>query len=205
MFRSIIIGNLGANAHVENNNGRPFVSFSVGHNDKFTREDGTVVERTQWISCALNGDGGKLLPFLTKGRQVYVEGRTTLRCYSSEKERRFVAGANLSVDHLELIGGVSDEVPRYLHDEQGLRHNVYKAYYVDMEEAVAVLAGRQSAPLLSAAGEPFVLVPGGWIAKEQAAPQEEKEQVEVFNGETSSEDQTLQQKLSQQESKRHAK
>lgn len=166
MFRASIIGNLGADAHIEQNNGRPFVSFNVAHNDRYTREDGTQVERQQWISCALNGDGGKLLPFLTKGRAVYVEGRCSVRVYSSEKERRMVAGVNISVDHVELIGGQSDIVPSRLFDEQGVMHNVSKSYWINEIEATAVLSGKPSATLMTPSGQRFTLTPPCWIAPE---------------------------------------
>lgn len=197
MFRAIIIGNLGSDAHVEQNNGRPFISFSVAHNDRFVREDGTVKESLQWISCAMNGDGGKLLQFLKKGRSVYVEGRATTRVYSSEKERRMVAGVNISVDHLELIGGQSDEIPSRLIDTTGVMHDVRKAYYLNETEATALLAGQQQATLLSQGGQRYLLNAPCWITLEQAeqqpvqaqqsaaqaATQGSEQEAEIFGGE----------------------
>ncbi len=196
MFRAIIIGNLGADAHVEANNGRPFVSFSVGHNDRFTRPDGTVVETTQWISCALNGSSDNLLPYLKKGKQVYVEGRCRLRCYSSEKERRFVAGANISVDHLELIGGSTDDVPRTLHDENGVMRSVKKAYFIEEHDAKEVLNGRESACLMTASGEQFILTAPCWVTKIAQAIEDKQEEVKVFGEENlDSEAKEMQSKL----------
>lgn len=162
MFRAQVIGNLGADAKVEQNNGRPFVSFNVAHNDRYTREDGTVVEKMQWISCAINGDGGKLLQFLKKGRQVYVEGRASTRVFSSEKERRMVAGVNLSVDHVELIGGAADAVPGRLFDNEGVMHNVNKSYWIDSREH-AILLNRGCNFLYSAAGEQYKLTAPCWV------------------------------------------
>lgn len=193
MFRAQIIGNLGADAHIELNGGRPFVSFNVAHNDRYTREDGTQVERQQWVSCALNGDGGKLLQFLTKGRAVYVEGRCSVRVFSSEKERRMVAGVNISVDHVELIGGQSDPVPSRLFDEQGIMHNVSKSYWIDNNEAESILFGRKSAVLMTPSGQRFTLTPPCWVSPEVSTSPNQENNVgdvqagdavdEPFNGE----------------------
>lgn len=203
MFRAIIIGNLGSDARIEANNGRPFVSFSVAHNDRFVKEDGTVKETSQWISCTLNGDGGKLLPFLKKGRQVYVEGRASVRCFSSEKERRFVAGVNLNVDHLELIGSQVDEVPRVLHDADGVMHNVRKAYFINEDEANAVLKGRESALMFTAAGDNYLLTAPCWITTTPQQNTQQQEQVEVFDGGKADDNSAeLQQKMSNVKSKK---
>lgn len=186
MFRAQIIGNLGADAHVEQNNGRPFVSFSVAHNDRFTKEDGTVKETMQWISCAMNGDGGKLLEYLKKGRLVYVEGRATTRVFSSEKERRMVAGVNISVDHLELIGTQVDAVPARLYDNSGVMHTTQKSYWINEAEAKAILGKAKEAILYSQSGQQFTLSKPCWVAprEEQAAQVEEQSaqsnEVEIF-------------------------
>lgn len=198
MFRTIIIGNLGSDAHVEQNNGRPFVSFRVAHNDRYTKEDGTVVESMTWISCALNGDGGNLLQHLKKGRLVYVEGRSTLRVYSSEKERRMVAGLNLSVDHLELIGGKADEVPSRLFDEQGIMHSVHKSYWIEEREAAIILGQYEKTLLQTPSGEKFVLQKPCWVTPvdNQYTPATQQEQVEVFDGNSdNTEENTLQDKM----------
>lgn len=178
MFRAIVIGNLGSDARVENNNGRPFVSFSVGHNDRYTDSQGNVKETTQWISCAMNGDGGKLLEFLKKGKSVYVEGRCSTRVFSSEKERRMVAGVNLSVDHLELLGGSSDEVPRNLADSQGLLHRTNKAYYIAAEEAKAICGKEKTANLFSVDNRVFLLQKAGWVTPvvQETSVQENKQE-----------------------------
>ena len=180
MFRAQIIGNLGADAHVEQNNGRPFVSFSVAHNDRFTKDDGTVKETMQWISCAMNGDGGKLLEHLKKGRLVYVEGRATTRVFSSEKERRMVAGVNISVDHLELIGSQTDVVPGRLFDRDGVMHTTQKSYWINEAEAKAILGKNKQAVLYSQSGQPFTLSEPCWVAPQADEPQTKEQEPEIF-------------------------
>lgn len=170
MFRAIIIGNLGSDAHVESNNGRPFVSFNVGHNDRYTDAEGQVKETTQWISCALNGDGGKLLPYLKKGKAVYVEGRASTKVFSSEKLRRMVAGVNISVDHLELLPGSPETMPRQVATSEGLLHNVNKAYYLSETEAKAIVGKGKEATVYSPSGQPITLLKNGILLPQEPTP-----------------------------------
>lgn len=129
MLQLEIIGNLGADAQVMTSNGKPFVSFNVAHTERWQGDDGVKHEQTQWVSCALNGDGGNLLQYLKKGTTVYAIGRVSTRVFSSEKERRMVAGLNLSINHIELVGGKTDDVPSRLVDNDGLIVPTFKAYY----------------------------------------------------------------------------
>lgn len=130
MLQLQVIGNLGADAEVKDFNGSKAVSFNVAHTERWTDAEGTKHESTTWVSCLLNGDGGKLLPYLKKGTSVFVEGAGSARAYSSPKERKFVAGLNLNVRHIELIGGKVDEVPRTLCTVNGDLYQTGKAYFV---------------------------------------------------------------------------
>lgn len=134
MLQFTCIGNLGGDAEVKTANGKQFVSFNVGHNDRWTDDAGVVHESTTWVSCALNGDGGRLLPYLKRGACVFVQGRGSVRCYSSPTQRAMVAGANISVDRIELVGGRADDMPRELIAEGGAVVPVYKAYYLSQED-----------------------------------------------------------------------
>lgn len=131
MLKCEIIGNLGADAQVKGENGKQFISFNVAHTDKWADEAGTVHEQTQWVSCIINDVNTKVLPYLLKGKTVYVRGDARLRVFSSEKERRMVAGMTVNVREVELLGGSSDEVPRQLITFDGILVPTYKAYYID--------------------------------------------------------------------------
>lgn len=130
MLHLQVIGNLGADAEVKEFNGSKCVCFNVAHTERWTDEQGIKHESTTWVSCILNGDGGKLLPYLKKGITVFVEGSGSTRCYSSPTEKRFVAGLNLSVRHIELVGGKKEDVPRELCTPDGMVFLTGKAYYV---------------------------------------------------------------------------
>lgn len=163
MNLAIIVGNIGADARVEEANGHKFVTFNVAHNERWTGEDGVQHERIEWISCAWNGDGGKLLQFLKKGRSVLIIGRTSVRCYSSPKERRMVAGQNCAVDRIELIGGAPDIVPSRLYTKDGAELPVYRFFGISQEAAAQLTEGAESAQLVSRSGEAFSVDKNGWV------------------------------------------
>lgn len=158
MLQTTIIGNLGADAEVKELNGRKFVSFNVAHSERWTDENNVQYERTLWVSCTLNGDGGNLLPYLKKGTSIYAIGRTSTRVYSSKKERGFVAGLNLSVTHIELIGGKVDDIPSRLYTAQGREVKVNKAFFIYQEEG-------WNQTLLDKQGNQYYVQQDGWITR----------------------------------------
>lgn len=134
MQRLSIIGNLGSDAEVRaREDNSKFVTFKVADSNRWTDLKGVVHESTQWISCVLNGDGGKILPFLKQGVKVFVEGRPTYRVYSSQKERSVKCGVDIAVSTIELCGGSSDEVPKQLVDADGALVEVSKFFWTSPE------------------------------------------------------------------------
>lgn len=108
MIKVEIIGNLGADAQLQEKNGNKFVAFRVANTDKWIdKSTGQVIESTQWISCTLNGDGGALLPYLKKGTKVFVRGNAQFVIFSSAKTRQMEVGVNLFVREIELCGGAT--------------------------------------------------------------------------------------------------
>lgn len=131
MFKVEVIGNLGADAQIKGENGRQFISFNVAHTDTWTDDAGQKHEQTQWVSCIINDVDSKVRQYLVKGKTVYVRGDARLRVFSSEKERRMVAGITVNVREIELVGGSTRDIPRQLNDKDGLLFNIYEAYYID--------------------------------------------------------------------------
>lgn len=111
MLQLQVIGNLGADAEIKDFNGRKCVAFNVAHTERYKDAQGNQVESTTWVSCLWNGDGGKLLQYLKRGTQVFAEGSMSLRVYDSAKAHAKIAGANLSVRHIELVGGKKEDSP----------------------------------------------------------------------------------------------
>lgn len=174
-----LIGNLGADAKIVDNNGKPFISFNVADTDRWKDEGGNIHESTTWVQCTLNGGAAenKVFEYLKAGTKVFVMGRMRTRVYSSEKERRMVAGVNLYVMQVELVGGSSDEVPRKLIDPKDATiHNVYKAYYVRQEELATM-----SKQLVDKAGQLYDVNEYGFIVPVQAAQKVEESAPQVEN------------------------
>lgn len=164
MLQFQVIGNLGGDARLNEENGNKFVSFNVAHQERWIDANGNQHESVTWVSCIINGDGGKLLPFLVKGRQVYVYGRGSVRQYHSPKLHQLVAGAQIQVDKIELIGGQPEEIPRTLYDMEGIAHSVNKAYWIQPQEAKELGAKKDNpVQLLSKDGRYFSLDSQGWV------------------------------------------
>lgn len=106
MIRIEMIGNLGADAELKDNNGRKFVSFRLAHTDKWKNsQTGQNNVSTIWASCAINGDAHNILPYLKKGVKVFVRGSVQLNVYSSPKSHQMECGLNIAVWEIELCGG----------------------------------------------------------------------------------------------------
>ena len=174
-----LIGNLGADAKIVDNNGKPFISFNVADTDRWKDEGGNIHESTTWVQCTLNGGAAenKVFEYLKAGTKVFVMGRMRTRVYSSEKERRMVAGVNLYVMQVELVGGSSDEVPRKLIDPKDATiHNVYKAYYVRQEELATI-----SKQLVDKGGQLYEVNEYGFILPVQTGQNQEESATQAEN------------------------
>lgn len=155
MFKATIIGNLGANAELHNENGSEFVTFKVAHNERFKSKDGSTNERSVWVSCILNGRADGLMPYLVKGATVALFGDLRLKTYHSAKMHALVAGADLFVRSIDLVGSRPDNIPSRLYDTEGIEHSISKWYYCDTAK------GQQ---LLTQSGEMYTVDANGWVS-----------------------------------------
>ena len=162
MFKATIIGNLGAHAELHNENGSEFVTFKVAHNERFKSKDGSVNERSVWVSCILNGRADGLMPYLVKGATVAIFGDLRLKTYHSAKMHSLVAGADLFVRSIDLVGSRPDTIPSRLYDTDGIEHTVSKWYYCDTAK------GRQ---LLTQSGDMYTVDSNGWVSPTAGANQ----------------------------------
>ena len=79
-------------------NGQSVTSFSVASNRRYTTAAGEQREETEWFNVNAWGRLADLCnQYLTKGRQVYVEGRLSSRSYEGrDGQTRFVNEINLT-------------------------------------------------------------------------------------------------------------
>ena len=152
MLQATVIGNVGADAQVQNKDGREFTTWRVAHNDQWTGQDGVQHNNTIWVDCVMNGKP-KVVEYIKAGTQVVCIGRVSLRTYSSAKDKCMKAGMTIQVESIQLLGGSSDEVPRKLYDDNGVQHDVRKWYLTDVKSCV----------LFSQRGDRFEVDKKGWV------------------------------------------
>lgn len=110
MLQVNLIGNLGADARIQEHNGTRFLSFNVAHSDRVKDSSGNIVERTQWVSVSLNHYSDKLLPYLVRGAKVFVSGKLFAKIWF-DQQRTPNVGLNVLADTLELCGARLEPSP----------------------------------------------------------------------------------------------
>lgn len=163
MLKTSIIGHIGADAVVQSSNGKEFTTLRVAHTDKWTGADGVAHEETVWADIILQGKPA-VLPYLTRGQLVYAEGNTSLRTYSSPKDRCIKAGITINARSIELLGGKSEDVPTVLYKATDGTEVHVKKYY-QSEDCVLTETDEISTPLISRSGEKYVADYLGWVTK----------------------------------------
>jgi len=107
MLKLQIIGNLGKDCVVNTVNGKNVINFTVAHTEKFRDSQGTNQERTTWVDCAYWTDKTAISPYLTKGKQVFVEGNPEVKTFTRQ-DGTPGASLTLRVRDIQLLGGRSD-------------------------------------------------------------------------------------------------
>jgi single-strand DNA-binding protein len=104
MIKMQVIGNLGKDCTVNTVNGKNVINFTVAHTEKYKDSQGTQQEKTTWVDCAYWTDRTAIAQYLTKGKQVFVEGQPEARSFQRNDG---TAGASLSlrVREVQLLGG----------------------------------------------------------------------------------------------------
>jgi single-strand DNA-binding protein len=107
MIKMQVIGNLGKDCVVNTVNGKNVINFTVAHTEKYRDSQGNNQEKTTWVDCAYWTDRTAIAQYLTKGKQVYVEGQPESRSFQRNDG---TPGASLSlrVREVQLLGGRGD-------------------------------------------------------------------------------------------------
>lgn len=77
----ILVGNLGRDPEVRyTKNGQAVATFSLATTERWTNKDGQREDKTEWHRIVAWGKLGEICgEYLTKGKQVYIEGRLQTR------------------------------------------------------------------------------------------------------------------------------
>jgi single-strand DNA-binding protein len=106
----MIIGHVGRAPEMRYTpSGRPVTSFSVATSREWTQADGERREETEWFHVVAWGHLAEICKqYLSKGQQVYVEGRLQTRCWEGEDGKPHYR-TELVAQEMILLGGRPNE------------------------------------------------------------------------------------------------
>jgi single-strand DNA-binding protein len=86
LSKVILVGNLGSDPEMRYTpNGKAVTSFSIATNRRYTTSGGESKEETDWFRVSVWGKQAEQCnQFLSKGKQVYVEGRLHARSWEGQ-------------------------------------------------------------------------------------------------------------------------
>ena len=100
-----LIGNLCQDPEIVNlENGNKLAKFSIATSDSYKNAQGEKVEDTQWHNIVAWGKTAEIVEnYLTKGKQVAVEGKLIHRSYETkEGEKRYIT--EVKCNELLMLG-----------------------------------------------------------------------------------------------------
>ncbi len=109
MNKIIVIGHLGRYPEMRYlPSGGGVTNFSVASSRRYTTSAGEQREETEWFNCSAFGRlADTCNQYLTKGKQVYVEGRLSSRTYQTQSgETRH--SNDINVNEIQFLGQRGD-------------------------------------------------------------------------------------------------
>lgn len=100
-----LIGNLGNDPEIINlESGKTLAKFSIATNESYKNAKGEKITDTQWHNVVAWGQTAKIVEnYLTKGKEVAVEGKLTSRSYETkEGEKRYIT--EIVCNELVMLG-----------------------------------------------------------------------------------------------------
>ena len=104
--KAILVGNLGRDAEMRfTSGGTPVATVSLATTERYNDREGNKKEDTQWHRIVIWGKTAESLhEYLTKGKQIYVEGRIQTREWT-DKEGKPAKTTEIRADRVVLLGG----------------------------------------------------------------------------------------------------
>ena len=102
----ILVGRLGQDPEVRKTpSGAAVANFSVATNESWVDKSGQKQEKTEWHRVVVWGKRAELCQqYLSKGRQVYLEGRLQTRSWD-DKDGQKKYSTEVQVQNLQFLGG----------------------------------------------------------------------------------------------------
>ncbi len=117
----ILIGRLGRDPEVRySQSGRAVVNFSIATSEEWKdKETGEKKERTEWHRVVAFGRLGEICgEYLSKGKQVYIEGRLKTRSWEKDGITRYTT--EIVAEKMQFLGSKVDSenyVPSEIDDK----------------------------------------------------------------------------------------
>jgi single-strand DNA-binding protein len=110
--KAILIGNLGADPEVrQTQGGQNVATFRIATSDRWRDKSGQVQERTEWHNIVAWGPLADVVQqYLTKGSQVYIEGRIQNRQWEDQSgQKRYTS--EIVANQMVMLGGRGEGAP----------------------------------------------------------------------------------------------
>lgn len=106
----ILIGNLGRDPEVRTTpNGQTVASFTLATSRRWKDKDGNRQEQTEWHNIVVWGRQAETAgQYLTKGKQIYVEGRLQTRSWEDRNSGEKRYKTEIVCDNFQMLGGRGD-------------------------------------------------------------------------------------------------
>src|SRR5260221_10755158 len=108
----ILVGNLGANPELRYTQGQQAVAnLRIATTERWTDKSGQKQEATEWHRVVVWGKQAEICgQYLTKGRQVYIEGRIRTRQWQDQAgQKRY--STEIVARNVQMLGGPGERTP----------------------------------------------------------------------------------------------
>ncbi|HNR13220.1 MAG TPA: single-stranded DNA-binding protein [Thermodesulfobacteriota bacterium] len=107
----ILIGNLGADPEIRyTSSGTAVANFRIATTERWTTPNGEKEERTEWHRIVAFGRLGEICgEYLSKGKQVYIEGRLQTRTWE-DKEGNQRTTTEIITTAMQMLGSAGSGV-----------------------------------------------------------------------------------------------
>jgi single-strand DNA-binding protein len=115
----MLIGNLGQDPELRfTQGGQAVLNLRVATNESYLNRDNERQERTEWHSVIIWGKRGEgLNKVLSKGKQLYIEGRLQTRSWEDKQGQKRYTTEIVATEIVLLGGGAGRGGPRYEDDQ----------------------------------------------------------------------------------------
>ena len=108
----ILVGNLGANPEMRfTQAGQAVANLRLATTERWTDRNGQKQEATEWHRVVVWGKQAEICgQYLTKGRQIYVEGRIRTRQWQDQQgQKRF--STEIVAQNVQMLGARGERAP----------------------------------------------------------------------------------------------